>query len=78
MLGVGNDTAYYLLYKGALDDRIQADNNVLTHTVLKAINEMFPHAGPKVVYGEASRLGAARLAAEGITFKQIPYDVQMR
>jgi hypothetical protein len=31
------------------------------------------HAGPKVVYGEACRLGPARLAAEGITFKQLPH-----
>ena len=49
-----------------------------SNAVLQAINEIFPHAGSKVVYGEMSRLGASRLAAEGITFKQIPYDVKMR
>jgi adenine-specific DNA-methyltransferase len=78
LLGVHNGTAYYLLYNGILGDRRPAGGNVLTHAVLQAINEIFPHAGPKVVYGEMSRLGASRLAAEGITFKQIPYDVKMR
>jgi adenine-specific DNA-methyltransferase len=78
LLGVHNRTAYYLLYNGILGDRRPAGGNVLTHAVLQAINEVFPHDGPKVVYGEMSRLGASRLAAEGITFKQIPYDVKMR
>lgn len=78
LLGIHNGAAYYLLYNGILGDRRPAGGNVLTHAVLQAINEIFPHAGPKVVYGEMSRLGASRLAAEGITFKQIPYDVKMR
>jgi adenine-specific DNA-methyltransferase len=51
---------------------------VLTHAVLQALKEKYAHDGPKVVYGEMSRLGVSRLAAEGITFKQIPYDVKMR
>ena len=78
LLGIHNCTAYYLLYNGILGDRRPAGGNVLTHAVLKAIEEICPHAGPKVIYGETTRLGAARLAAEGITFKQIPYDVKMR
>lgn len=78
ILGVHNGTAYYLLYNGILGDRRPAGGNVLTHGVLQAINEIFPHDGLKVVYGEMSRLGSSRLAAEGITFKQIPYDVKMR
>lgn len=78
LLGVNNGTAYYLLYNGILGDRRPAGGNVLTHAVLQAINELFPHSGPKVVYGEMSRLGASRLAAEGVAFKQIPYDVKMR
>lgn len=78
LLGVHDGTAYYLLYNGILGDRRPAGGNVLTHAVLQAIKELFPHAGPKVIYGEMSRLGASRLAAEGITFKQIPYDVKMR
>jgi adenine-specific DNA-methyltransferase len=78
LLGVHNGTAYYLLYNGILGDRRPASGNVLTHAVLEAIHQIFPHAGPKVVYGEMSRLGASRLATEGIVFKQIPYDVKMR
>jgi adenine-specific DNA-methyltransferase len=78
LLGVHNGIAYYLLYNGILGDRRPAGGNVMTHAVLQAINEIFPHDGPRVVYGEMSRLGASRLAAEGITFKQIPYDVKMR
>lgn len=78
LLGVHNGTAYYLLYNGILGDRRPAGGNVLTHAVLQAINEFFPHDGPMMVYGEMTRLGASRLATEGITFKQIPYDVKMR
>ncbi|MFZ1575450.1 MAG: site-specific DNA-methyltransferase [Chromatiaceae bacterium] len=32
----------------------------------------------KVIYGEACRLGAARLAQAGVTFRHIPYDVKAR
>ena len=78
LLGVHNGTAYYLLYNGILGDRRPAGGNVLTHAVLQAINGVVPHNGPKVIYGETARLGASRLAVEGITFKQIPYDVKMR
>lgn len=78
LLGIHNGTAYYLLYNGILGDRRPASGNVLTHAVLQAIHDIFPHAGHKVIYGETTRLGAGRLAAENITFKQIPYDVKMR
>lgn len=78
LLGIHNGTAYYLLYNGILGDRKPSSGNVLTHAVLQAINDIFPHAGRKVIYGETTRLGAARLTAENITFKQIPYDVKMR
>ena len=78
LLGVDNGIGYYLLFNGVLGDRRPASGNVLTHAVLDAIQQVFPHDGPKVIYGESSRVGAARLTAEGITFKQIPYDVKMR
>lgn len=77
-LGLHNGTAYYLLFNGILGDRKPAGGNVLTRDVLKAIYKVFPHDGPKVVFGEISRLGPARLASEQITFKQIPYDVSVR
>jgi adenine-specific DNA-methyltransferase len=78
LLGIHNGTAYYLLYNGILGDRRPAGGNVLTHAVLQAIHDLFPHEGPKMVYGETCRLGTAKLTAEQITFKQIPYDVKMR
>ena len=34
--------------------------------------------GPITIYGEASRLSAESLKAEGVTFKQTPYDVKAR
>jgi adenine-specific DNA-methyltransferase len=78
LMGIHNGTAYYLLYNGILGDRRPSGGNVLTQAVLRAIKEIFPHEGPKVVYGETCRLGSAKLAADQITFKQIPYDVKMR
>lgn len=48
---------------------------MLTSDVLA---ELPSHDGPRVVFGEAKRLGDARLAREGITFKQIPYQVKGR
>jgi adenine-specific DNA-methyltransferase len=75
LLGAHNGTAYYLLYNGILGDRRPQGGNVLTGPVLA---ELPQHDGPKVIYGESSRLGAARLQGESITFKQIPYDVRTR
>ena len=75
LLGIHNGTAYYLLYNGILGDRRPQGGNVLTGPILA---ELPKHDGPKVIYGESSRLGAARLQKEAITFKQIPYDVRTR
>jgi adenine-specific DNA-methyltransferase len=75
LLGVHEGTAYYLLFNGILGDRRPASGNVLTTVVLQALNELCGHDGPKVVYGEACRLGDARLKAEGISFKQLPHAV---
>ena len=77
-LGIHNGVAYYLLFNGILGDRRPAGGNVLTKAVLQHIKELFPHDGPMVIYGETTRLGEATLTAEGVTFKQIPYDVKVR
>lgn len=77
LLGVLDEVAYFLLYNGILGDRRPAGGNVLTNSILKLLREAHP-TGPIVVYGETSRIGTVRMAAEGITFKQIPYDVRMR
>lgn len=74
-LGAHNQTGYYLLYNGILGDKRPGGGNVLTWQLLAALQ---PSDGPKIIYGEMSRLSAERLRAERITFKQIPYDVKAR
>ncbi|WP_291467541.1 site-specific DNA-methyltransferase [Acidovorax sp.] len=75
-------TAYYLLFNGILGDKRPAGGNVLTHAVLQSLLHL--HAAtshpdaPLVVYGEACRLGAERLAQANVVFKHIPYDVKAR
>jgi adenine-specific DNA-methyltransferase len=78
LIGVHEGVGINLLYNGILGDRRPDSGNVLTLAVLQALKALAPHAGPRVVYGEACRLGAARLAAEGITFRQIPYELAAR
>lgn len=75
LLGVHGGTAYYLLFNGILGDKGPASGNVLTSAVLDALHRICGHDGPKVIYGEACRLGDARLAAEQIVFRQLPHAV---
>jgi adenine-specific DNA-methyltransferase len=75
LLGKHGETAYYLLYNGILGDKRPDGGNVLTRKVLA---ELPAHDGPKVIYGECSRLSAATLKQLGIIFKQTPYDVKAR
>ena len=77
-IGEKEGVAYYLLYNGILGDRRPNGGNVLTSGVLAYLQEVQPHSGKKVIFGEASRLGLARLAAENIEFKQIPYELHDR
>ena len=77
-IGECDGVAYYLLYNGILGDRRPNGGNVLTSNVLEHLLESHPHAGNKVIFGEASRLGAARLAENHIEFKQIPYELHDR
>ncbi len=74
LIGKCRSTAYYLLFNGILGDKRPEGGNVLTGKVLEALPA---HDGPKVVYGEGCRLGAARLVRERVTFKQIPYEVKV-
>lgn len=75
LLGIHNGTAYYLLYNGILGDKRPEGGNVLTGKLLQLLPQ---HDGPKVIYGETSRLGDERLRRENITFRQIPYDIKAR
>ncbi|WP_417542255.1 site-specific DNA-methyltransferase [Methylophaga thalassica] len=73
LIGVHDGVAYYLLYNGILGDKRPQSGNVLTSKILDVLPEF---DGPKVIYGETTRLGESRLAEQDITFKQIPYDVK--
>lgn len=75
LLGVHKDTAIYLLYNGILGDMSTDGGNVLT---TKTLAKLPKHAGKKIIYGEACRLGDARLKDLGIFFKQTPYDIKAR
>ncbi|MGL4767095.1 MAG: site-specific DNA-methyltransferase [Formosimonas sp.] len=77
-IGEWDGVAYYVLYNGVLGDRRPNGGNVLTLSVLAHVLTVHPHAGRKVIFGEASRLGAARLTAAGVEFKQIPYELHER
>ena len=70
-LSVGDPGSGNLLVQG---DRRADGGNVLTSRVL---DELPAHDGPKVIYGEGCRLGPARLKREGITFKQVPYEIKV-
>ncbi|MFZ4682614.1 MAG: site-specific DNA-methyltransferase, partial [Terrimicrobiaceae bacterium] len=74
LLGRHEGRGIYLLFNGILGDRSVAGGNVLTGPILA---ELPPHAGPKVIYAAACRMGRARLEAEQILFKQTPYDLQI-
>jgi adenine-specific DNA-methyltransferase len=79
VLGTHEGTAYALLYNGILGDRRVTGGNVLTSALLDRLRvDAGGWSGPMVIYGEASRLGAARLKDAGVIFKQTPYDVRAR
>ena len=75
LLGVHEGVGYYLLFNGILGDKRPDGGNVLTRRLLA---ELPAHDGPKVIYGESSRLSKESLLQLGITFKQTPYDVKAR
>lgn len=73
LIGLSNGTAYYLLFNGILGDRTPDGGNVLTSEILAHLPE---NRGPRVIFGEGCRLGPSRLKREGVTFKQIPYEIK--
>lgn len=74
LIGVHEGRAIYLLYNGILRDKSVAGGNVLTGPVYESLPRF---DGAKVIYAAACRLGAARLAREGIVFKQTPYALEI-
>jgi adenine-specific DNA-methyltransferase len=74
LLGLHEGVAVYLLFNGILGDKTVNGGNVLTAPVLASLPQ---HDGPKIIYGEGNRLGIERMRREGITFKQIPYQIRL-
>lgn len=77
-LGVYQDRAVYLLFdEASAHTPREAAGNVLTPDRLSRLPD--PPAGfegVRVVYAEGCTVSAARLKAAGVTFKQIPYQVE--
>jgi len=73
LLGVHEDTAYYLLYNGILKDRSVNGGNVLTRPLL---NSLPAHDGKRVIFANSCRLGEKALLDARIEFQQIPWAVQ--
>jgi len=77
LLGVHQGKAVYLLFNGVLGDKRPAGGNVLTHDVAQHLPAHPAGKGPRVVYGEACRLGPKSLDHYGITFRQIPFELKV-
>lgn len=78
-LGALDEQGIGLLYNGILGDKSVNGGNVLTRATLRTIRDAAgAYDGPLTIYGERTVLSDASLEAEGITFKQTPYDVRAR
>ncbi len=74
LIGVYRGTGVYLLYNGILKDKSPDGGNVLTTALLACLPA---HAGARIIYGTACRIGAERLRRENIIFKQLPYQLKV-
>lgn len=77
LLGTFQDRAIYMLFSpetlGVADE---AAGNVLTLSKLDSLPLPVPGwSGPRVVYAEGCTVPPDRLAAAGVTFKQVPYQL---
>ena len=64
LIGASGGTAYYLIYEGR-------NKNELTRATLKKMNIQ----GKAVIYADRCMVDESELAAKGISFKQIPYEI---
>ena len=78
LIGTFQDRALYLLFSLASLGLPNAKaGNVLTAAMLRALPSPGPKfSGTRVVYGEGCTVPDDRLAAAGITFKQVPYQIE--
>jgi adenine-specific DNA-methyltransferase len=74
LLGDFQGRAIHLLFApGSIGVADASAGNVLTLGVLEALPA---HDGPRVVYAEGCTVPPERLAADGVVFKQVPYQLQ--
>ncbi|MCJ7796526.1 MAG: site-specific DNA-methyltransferase, partial [Thermoleophilia bacterium] len=67
LLGVHAGIAVYLLFNGVMGDTRPNGGNILTNDILRRLPPHPEGDGPRVVYGEGTRLSEARFHREGIT-----------
>ena len=79
LLGLHQGRAVFLLYNGILKDKSDLGGNVLNKRTLALLTAALPDvAGARVVYGARSRFDKAKLAALGIAFHQLPYELAVK
>lgn len=78
LIGTFQGRAIYLLFSPAsIGVPAAKAGNVLTATVLKALPLPVPgFSGTRIVYGEGCTVPDDRLAAEGVVFRQVPYQIE--
>ena len=78
LIGTFQDRAIYLLFApSSLGLPSAKAGNVLTAAMLRALPSPGPDfAGTRVVYGEGCTVPDDRLATAGVTFKQVPYQIE--
>jgi site-specific DNA-methyltransferase (adenine-specific)/adenine-specific DNA-methyltransferase len=73
-VGVCHGVGVYLLFNGILGDKSSNGGNVLNRKILRDLPE---HDGPKVIYCAGCLLSRERLAEQGITVRQTPYEIRI-
>jgi len=78
LIGTFKGRAIYLLHAAELTGVADAEaGNVLTAHTLENLPLPSPEfASSRIVYGEGCTVSEDRLASEGVTFKQIPYQIE--
>lgn len=78
LIGTFQGRAIYLLFnREAMGFPKVETGNVLTASVLESLPLPEPgFAGPRIVYGEGCTVPDDRLASAGVTFKQVPYQIE--
>jgi len=76
LLGIHQNTAYYLLYNGIMNDKSATGGNILTHAMLEQLEKNHPTTAPqRIIFANGCRLGEKALLAGNITFQLIPWAI---